>query len=156
MKNVFITALKQDATWDPNQGTPCKVTIEGSDWSCFALCLPDRNNAPDLGRIPFNAYPATVVDTNNPNLCPQAYELQNTNPRSHILLHNGNYAGDVTMGYKSDVEGCFVLGSHLGLLDPGPAYKGPQLAVLNSRLTVDAFMAETYGAPIMVVFREAA
>ena len=49
-----------------------------------------------------------------------------------------------------------VLGALIGQLDPGPGFKGPQLAVLNSRPTVDAFMAATYGVPITVIFEDAA
>ncbi len=155
--NVTITRLKQDGSFDPNQGRPGVLTIEASPYSCKTLEAPWRDNKPMISSVPANSpYPGAVVDTNDPRLVPQAYELSGVDNRDHILLHNGNWAGDKSLGYRSDVEGCTLLGDSFGELDPGEGYRGPQLAVLNSRATVDAFMAATYGAPIVVTYVDAA
>lgn len=142
--------------FDPNQGTPGVLTIEGSSFTCSTLELPWRDNAADVSRIPIGTYRAKVVSTNNPELLPEVYELDGVPDREFCMIHNGNYAGDKKMGFRSDVEGCTLLGAKLGLLDPGVGFNGPQLAVLNSRATVDAFMAATYGAPISVTYQDAA
>lgn len=154
--NVIITRTPL-GSFDPNEGTPGHLTIEGSDFTCCTLELPWRDNAPDLSRVPAaTPYPGVVTRTNNPALAPEVYELQGVEGRDHVMIHNGNYAGDTTMGYRSDVEGCTILGSIFGMLDPGEGFKGPQLAVLNSKATLDAFMSATYGAPITVIYVDAA
>ena len=38
------------------------------------------------------------------------YIVSNVPNRSYILLHRGNYCGSVKDGYKTDVEGCILLG----------------------------------------------
>ena len=38
------------------------------------------------------------------------YIVSNVPDRSYILFHRGNYCGSVRDGYKSDVEGCILLG----------------------------------------------
>lgn len=61
------------------------------------------------------------------------YRLENVPNRSEILIHSGNYCGNKAKGFKSDVEGCILLGTALGKL-------GEQKAVLNSRVALQAFM----------------
>ena len=55
--------------------------------------------------------------------------------RTYILLHSGNYGGDKSKDYKTHTMGCILLGKKSGFL-------GGQVAVLNSRITVRAFMEE--------------
>lgn len=60
------------------------------------------------------------------------YRLQNVPSRSGILFHAGNVAGDVTLGLRSDVEGCILLGLAVGAV-------GSQRAVIASREAVARF-----------------
>jgi hypothetical protein len=40
--------------------------------------------------------------------------IDDTSGRVAVQIHKGNYAGNVDKGYKSDVQGCFILGMSLG------------------------------------------
>jgi hypothetical protein len=50
-----------------------------------------------------------------------------------VLTHWGNWAGDIKLGYKTNSEGCILLGAKRG-------YLLNQKAILNSRITVKKFM----------------
>lgn len=60
------------------------------------------------------------------------YHIKDVPDRSWILAHSGNYAGDVTKGLKSHVEGCVELGTRMGWI-------GGQRAVLLSRSMMRKF-----------------
>jgi hypothetical protein len=53
--------------------------------------------------------------------------------REGILIHQGNFCGDVRIGFKSNVLGCVLVGDRLGILSG-------QQAVLNSTATLRRFM----------------
>lgn len=152
--NVTITRRKPDGSFNPDEGTPGVLSIEGSAFSCATLELPWRDNEPDKSRIPAGTYQASLVSTVNPALMPKVYALENVPGRSNVLIHNGNFAGDTAMGFKSDVEGCTLLGSMIGTLDNGNG--SAQLAVLNSRPMVTAFNGACNFEPITVTYRDAA
>ena len=79
----------------------------GSHEFC-SLELPDRNNKPNLSCIPAGVYMATW------HYSPHfgwVYKLTGVPGRSNILLHKGNWAGDVNKGYRTDSEGCILLGN---------------------------------------------
>lgn len=61
------------------------------------------------------------------------YRLENVPNRSEILIHKGNYAGDKTKGFKSDVEGCILLGTKL-------TTNLGQKVVSGSKVAFDYFM----------------
>jgi hypothetical protein len=58
--------------------------------------------------------------------------------RFDILIHSGNFCGDVSLGKKSDVEGCIILGMVIGQLDG-------QQAVLRSKEAMDLFHEKMRG-----------
>jgi hypothetical protein len=59
------------------------------------------------------------------------YEILSVPGRTNVLIHTGNWAGDTTAGFRSDVLGCVVLGLYAGVL------RG-QKAVFVSRPAVTA------------------
>lgn len=97
----------------------------------FSLELPWKDNKRKLSCIPAGVYVAKLRQS--PRFG-KVYHLQNVAGRSYILIHSGNYAGDVELGYRSHVEGCILLGKRVGLLDG-------QRAVLLSRPAVREFMS---------------
>lgn len=71
------------------------------------------------------------------------YRLENVPNRSEILIHAGNYCGNKAKGYKSDVEGCILLGTEIGKL-------GNQQAVKNSKVALTAFMKLLADQPFLL------
>lgn len=118
-------------------------------WTGFSLELPDRGNAPNVSCIPAGIYEASVVFS--PKFNRKVYLLKNVPGRVACELHVGNWAGDTSLGYRSDVEGCTVFGTDHGLL--APPGKAPQLAVEHSGVALDALMAATGEADIEVEYR---
>jgi hypothetical protein len=63
------------------------------------------------------------------------FRLLNVKGRTDILIHTGNFAGDTSKGYASDVEGCILIGLEKGELQNGRGKM--QAAVLKSRPAMD-------------------
>lgn len=73
---------------------------------CLTLELPDRNNAPEVSRIPEGRYRCAPVDS--PRFG-RAIEVRGVPGRSHILFHPGNTA--------ADTRGCILPGTRPGRMD---------------------------------------
>jgi len=111
-----------------DQGTPGKLYALGQ-WF-YTLELPERDNKPYVSRIPEGVY--LVEWTFSKKFERYTYELSEVDGRWAIRIHPGNWAGDVTLGFITDLLGCIALGEARGTL------KG-QIAVLNSRSAVEKF-----------------
>lgn len=123
MKEVNLFRLETG-----NQGTFGKLIYE--DFSCHTLELPWRDNQRNISCIPSGDYKCVI------KISPKfgkVYLLTGVPQRNNVLIHSGNYAGDVSLGYKTNVQGCILLGTVRGALQS-------QLAVLNSRIAVRRFM----------------
>jgi hypothetical protein len=99
-------------------------------FQCHTLELPWRDNQKSISCIPPGEYITRI------RVSPKygkVYHVQDVPNRTYILIHSGNWAGDVEKGYRTHVNGCILLGLQRGLLDG-------QVAVLNSRLAVSRFM----------------
>lgn len=92
--------------------------------------LPWKNNEQKISCIPQGEYKCIV--RHSPKFG-KVYWLQNVEDRSYILIHSGNYSGDISKGYKSHVEGCILLGKKIGKL-------AGQQAVLISKPAIREFM----------------
>lgn len=104
---------------------------------------PNIENEVRTDCIPAGTYQAAL--TQSPKFG-RVYLLKNVKGRSAILIHAGNYCGDKTKGYKSDVEGCLLLGQSKGFLSG-------QKAVLSSKKALASFMALTKGLPIEITIK---
>lgn len=102
------------------------------NFSCKTLELPWRDNQRQVSCIPAGEYD---VEMRLSNKYGRIYWVRKVPNRTYILIHSGNYAGDKSKNFKSHVMGCILLGKHHG-------YLAGQRAVLNSRITVRAFMRE--------------
>lgn len=112
-----------------DQGTFGK--LEGMDFMLYTAELPWRGNARKISCIPCGMY--HVEPYSSPKFR-NVYHLLDVPHRDGILIHTGNYAGDTSKGYRSDVEGCILLGLKLG-------YLNNQRAVLSSRDAMTRFRA---------------
>lgn len=91
----------------------------------YTLELPWRGNEPRRSCIPDGFYECTPRRYNAGGY--PAIEITGVPGRSHILFHRGNTA--------SDVEGCVVVGTQVGILEG-------QLAVLGSAAAWARFFGE--------------
>lgn len=123
-------------TGSSDQGTNGMMFTNG--FFCYTLECPWRDNQRSISCIPQGEY--TVIQRASPKYG-KIYWVTEVPNRSYILIHSGNYAGDVSKGYKTHVNGCILLGQKMGTLSG-------QKAVLNSRVTVNKFMNETGMQPL--------
>lgn len=134
MKTVRLQRLGETAA-----GTQGILQTEG--FSCKTLELPWHDNLRQKSCIPPGSYRCHL--TSSPKFG-QAYILTGTEPRSNVLIHSGNFAGDVDAGLKSHVQGCILLGKYFGSIEGQPA-------ILLSRPTVRAFMAHMGGEQFTLI-----
>ena len=93
MSKIILKTIKQP---DCTLGV---MTVEGSDFRCFTLELPDKGNASDVSCIPAGTYEYFKrVSNANGNVI----ELRNVVGRKYVQVHVGNYT--------SDILGCILVG----------------------------------------------
>ena len=127
---------------DSDEGTFGKLETDNG-FSCFTLELPWRDNKKRISCIPEGEYAVEVRRSPRFGL---VYHVKDVYGRSYILIHSGNFAGDVSKGYKSHVEGCILLGKKVGILDG-------QKAVLVSKPAVTSFMRHLNNKPFKLVIK---
>ncbi len=99
-------------------------------FSCFSMELPWRDNRRNISCIPAGIY--TVRLRVSPRYG-RVYWVIEVPDRSYILIHLGNWGGDVSRGLKTHTNGCILLGKYTGILQG-------QRAVLCSRPTITRFL----------------
>lgn len=126
MEDIIVNLIRIKRN---NQGT-IGILSTPFGFQCHTLELPWRDNQKNISCIPPGEYQTKI------RISPKygkVYHVQDVPNRTFILIHSGNWAGDVNKGYRTHVNGCIILGAKRGLLDG-------QIAVLNSRLAVRRFM----------------
>lgn len=98
----------------------------------YTLELPWKSNKVCESCIPSKTYPCRIVKSARFD---HVYGVCNVPNRSAVLIHASNYGGDVSKGYKSDIQGCILLGKSKGKLSGQPV-------VLNSKVALKMFMDE--------------
>jgi hypothetical protein len=111
-----------------DQGTQGTL-IYGSN-RFHTLELPWHDNKRQISCIPSGDY---FCDIRVSPKFGQVYWVKDVPDRDCILIHSGNWAGDTSKNFKSNVYGCILVGLQRGLLLG-------QWAVLNSRLAIRYFM----------------
>lgn len=132
-----ITIQRQANT---DQGTPGELATD-TGFRCYTLELPWRDNASDVSCVPAGTYTAKFQHSNH--FKTDLYHLQDVPNRSDVMIHSGNFGGDKSLGYKSDILGCILLGLETGELDG-------QLAVMSSRTALAQFHLAAKGEDITV------
>jgi len=88
--------------------------LEGEAFRMYTGELPWRDNLQGLSCIPTGVYTAT------PRVSPKFgkhFILSDTSPRTYVLTHIGNFCGNKTLGKKTDVLGCILVGFSLSRFD---------------------------------------
>jgi len=129
MKNVYLLRFRTS-----DHGTEGALITE-SGFNCKTLELPWRDNQRSISCIPSGNY---ICKLRYSPRFKNTYWVTKVPGRSYILIHSGNYAGRKDKGLKTSVEGCLLLGAKFGWL-------GEQKAILNSRITIRAFMNHMAG-----------
>ena len=121
--------LTRTSTTD--QGT-CGILELETGLTLHTIELPWRGNKNCISCIPTGTYELKAHSSPKYSL---ACKLENVPNREAILIHVGNWAGDKNKGFKSDVEGCILVGKEAGKL-------AGQRAVLKSQDAMVAFRDE--------------
>ena len=142
--NERIVTLLRSSTGD--NGTYGLFSTPG--FQCYSAELPWRDNRRKVSCIPEGDYPVRIVQS--PRFG-RIYGLFNVPGRSSVLIHSGNFSGDISLGYASHVEGCILLGRQLGKLQRKDGKL--QSAILVSLPTVRSFMEFMGGEPFTLSVR---
>jgi hypothetical protein len=121
--------------------------------------LPWRNNHASLSCIPAGTYPVSWTQSlkkkedGSLEWPDGTYELANTSPRDGIRMHSGNFCGDTTQGWQSDVEGCILIGLATGFLVN--KNNKSQHVILSSKPAVSQFASLMNKKPFTLVIKDA-
>ncbi len=121
---IAATIVREEST---DEGTFGVFTLD-SGLRLRSAELPWRDNARKLSCIPVGVYQCVWHTSPRFGEC---YRLRDVPGRSDILFHAANFAGDTTMGYRSDLEGCIALGLDVGVLDGQRALLRSRVAMFN-------------------------
>ena len=97
--------------------------------------LPWRENKSNISCIPEGSYRVKAYKSPKFGDC---FKLMDVPGRTDVLIHVGNYAGDIYKGYKSDVQGCILIGEDVISINIGGK---KQRMVTNSRKKFAEFMS---------------
>lgn len=111
-----------------DQGTFGTIDFDGFRYETIEL--PWRGNQPMISCVMPGKY--HCVWEMSPSKGHETYRLVNVPGRTGVLIHSGNFAGDISRGLKSDFLGCIGLGIMRGNLDG-------QKAIISSRAAVAKF-----------------
>ena len=98
------TILIQRPLESTDQGTFGILRTEG--FSCGVLELPWRNNERNISCIPEGIYEVIPLSKK----FGQVFLINTVRDRGGILIHSGNFAGDVSKNYLTHSQGCLLLG----------------------------------------------
>lgn len=134
-----------------DQGTFGRAELNGGkDGEWMSVELPWRNNAPQKSCIPAGSYEAEIMDSPKHG---RVYMLKNVPGRADVEIHSANWAGNVDLGWHSDLLGCIALGVTKGTLTPKDTGR-PQAAILSSSVAMNELMSATGGQPITVIIHD--
>lgn len=96
---------------------------------------PWLNNAQDVSCIPCGEYVARLFAGKRG----LAYRLMDVEGRTGIDIHNGSWAGDVSMGLRSHSKGCILAGVGRGTPSgqPGLLFSKAAIAALKAFGSID-------------------
>lgn len=115
-----------------DEGTFGRIILANGDIGPQTLELPWRDNERNISCIPLGRY---LCHWYKSATWGWVYSIESVPQRGQIRIHWGNYAGDITKGWKTDSAGCILLGERQGEL------RG-QKVILNSRTTTIDFFRQ--------------
>lgn len=108
--------------------------------------LPWRENRVGHSCIPPGTYQCEMTNSPTKGL---VYEVKDVSGRSHVLIHSANFAGDVDLGWTSELEGCIAPAMSVDLLENHEGKQ--QRAGLHSRPALEMLMGWANGEPFELV-----
>ncbi|AZS50660.1 hypothetical protein DM558_07650 [Entomomonas moraniae] len=109
----------------------------------YTLELPDKDNKRQVSCIPKGSYQCRIV---NSAKFGKVYGVCGVPNRIAILIHAGNYGGDIEKGYRTDIQGCILLGKAKGNLNNQPV-------VTSSRVALKEFMTDLNNEPFELLIK---
>ena len=143
--NIVITRQKSGDT-----GTPGDLIIVDSSFICKTLELPWDNNLPDKSCIEPDTYSAWVWMS--PHFQRNVIRLEDKHGRADCLIHPGNFAGNIALGFECQVEGCTLVGELLETMSRTDG-NGMQFGIANSGSALDALLAALDDGPHTVTYQ---
>lgn len=108
----------------------------------FTTELPWRENRQKVSCIPPGVYDCEIVKS---PAFGRVYEVKKVPGRSHVLIHSANFAGDESLGYTTELQGCIAPSMRRGKMVNKAGLL--QMAGLVSRPALNAFMKWAAGKP---------
>lgn len=130
MKKVYLYRLNST-----DEGSFGILSVDDKYW--HSLELPDRDNKPNMSRIPQGTYHCSLRYSNS--FRKTLYAVRNVPNRSYILFHGANLAGDTEKGFQSHLQGCITVGKSLGRMKN--KFGNVQRAVFSSQIALGEFMS---------------
>ncbi len=132
-----------------DDGTFGKLTVLGKTF--YSLELPWKDNHPDTSCIPVGTYVCEVSPSARMTQLfkKDMYHVTNVPKRDGVCIHPSNYAGDTSLGKRSDLEGCIALGDGVSKDDKG------QKIIIDSRVTISEFMKLLNNQPFQLIITNA-
>src|ERR1700752_56692 len=121
-----------------DEGTFGTIILQDG-WTCFTGELPWRDNKSNISCVPPGSYAVMPFTSSTHGKC---LKLENVPNRTDVEIHAGNWCGDVSMGYDSDLLGCIIVGTNVGPLGPDG-----QKAVLNSKVALEQLLQRVAQGP---------
>jgi hypothetical protein len=138
---MLTARIRRDASSDA--GTFGALDAPGL--RCHTIELPWRDNRRQRSCIPAGSYRCEIVKS--PKFG-RVYQVMGVPGRDHVLIHPANVAGDVELGFDSQLHGCIALGQRRGVMRNSKGAMQPSLLV--SRPAVSQFMSLLAGNPFML------
>jgi hypothetical protein len=110
--------------------------------TCRSLELPWRANVRQRSCIPPGSYSCAIVQSRRFG---RVYHVQDVPGRDAVLMHPANLAGDLELGWTSQLQGCIAPCQQLGAMRNNAGVM--QAAGLVSRPAVSALMSWADGRP---------
>lgn len=129
-------------------GTPGTLLTE-KGFTCDTLELPWRNNKTGISCIVADTYSAELWQS--PHFGFTVVRLEDKHGRKDCLIHNGNFAGDVARGEKTQVHGCTEVGRGFGDIGRGDGVS--QRGIMNSKAMLFALVAHLGEGPHEITYQ---
>lgn len=95
--------------------------------------LPWKENRTGISCIPEGSY---VVKPYSSKKYPRAFQVMAVPGRVGILFHSGNFCGDISLGYMSNIRGCILVGTGVGRIKS-------QRAIISSKKGMELLLKAT-------------
>lgn len=127
-----------------NQGTFGSIRIGVKGFSTAEP--PWRDNKRGMSCLPEGEYPCVWAESPRYGW---TYHLKKTEPRTNVLIHWGNWAGNDEEGMKSNTDGCILLGTKIDILNGQRAVIASKAAwkLFCDTLQHEPFLLEIEGRP---------